>query len=540
MKVCTLVASAAAMVVVMSTSSTVAISQAQTTTPPTGVELFRPQFHFTPAVNWMNDPNGLVFFQGEYHLFYQYNPSANTWGHMSWGHAVSRDLVHWQHLPLAIPELGDEMVFSGSAVVDVTNSSGFGKNGEPPLVAIYTAHNQVKRRQAQALAYSTDRGRTWTRYAKNPVLDRGLADFRDPKVFWHAATQRWIMAVVRSPDHRVQLFGSPDLKQWSLLSDFGPAGAIGGVWECPDLFPLPVDGDPTRTRWVMVVNLNPGAVAGGSGTQYFVGDFDGTRFTTDLAAQGTAQPLWADFGKDFYAAVSWSNDPRADGRRTWIGWMNNWGYANFIPTSPWRSAQSVPRVLSLRTTPAGVRLVQEPVGALTQLRGAVQHVAAQTIIAGTHLLSASGATSAANSAVSGSAIDIVAEFDAGTAAEFGLVVRAGINEETVIGVDRATKRLYVDRTRAGQSTFHPTFASRQYAPIRLTNGRVRVRVLVDWSSVEVFADDGEVVITDQLFPSATSAGVALFAKGGTAKLVSMDAWPMASALAAGAASSGSR
>ncbi|MDQ3790885.1 MAG: GH32 C-terminal domain-containing protein [Actinomycetota bacterium] len=246
---------------------------------PSFTEPHRPRFHFTPAKNWMNDPNGLVYHNGEYHLFYQYNPDGNTWGDMSWGHAVSPDLVHWQELPLALPHDDTEMVFSGSAVVDHGNTSGFGTPRNPPMVAIYTSHSKKDGRQAQASAYSTDNGRTWTKHAGNPVLDIGSREFRDPKVQWQAG--RWLMTVALSTEHKVRFYSSPDLKTWTHLSDFGPQGAVGGVWECPDLFPLKVDGDPRKTKWVLVVSINPGGIAGGSATQYFVGDFDGTRFTPD-------------------------------------------------------------------------------------------------------------------------------------------------------------------------------------------------------------------------------------------------------------------
>ena len=271
---------------------------------PTYSETYRPQFHFTPAQNWMNDPNGLVYYKGEYHLFYQYNPFGDTWGHMSWGHAVSRDLVHWQHLPVAIPEQGDEMVFSGSAVVDYDNTSGFGTADNPAMVAIFTAAKPGN--QSQALAYSLDRGRTWTRYAGNPVLDIGSGEFRDPKVFWYAPEHKWVMAVSMAVERKIRLYSSPDLKHWTLMSDFGPANATGGVWECPDLFPLAVDGDPSKTKWVLVVNLNPGGIAGGSGAQYFVGDFDGTRFTRRRRAGDYTPPageLFAGFEGSDYGAL---------------------------------------------------------------------------------------------------------------------------------------------------------------------------------------------------------------------------------------------
>ena len=491
-------------------------------------EPYRPQFHFTPAANWMNDPNGLVWFDGEYHLFYQHNPFGNTWGHMSWGHAVSPDLVRWQHLPVAIPEADGVMAFSGSAVVDWKNTSGFGRDGQPPLVAIYTGHRE--KNQSQFLAYSTDRGRSWTRYAGNPVLDVGKADFRDPKVFWYEPEQKWVMVLALAKEHKIGIYASPDLKKWTHLSDFGPAAAVGGVWECPDLFELPIDGDAKNTRWVLIVSLNPGGAAGGSGMQYFVGRFDGRRFTAEEPAQPAAkesgEPLWADHGRDFYAAVSWSDVPPKDGRRIWIGWMNNWDYANQIPTDPWRSAQSLPRTLSLRSTPGGIRLIQQPVAELRTLRGERQHLGPRDIAAGTTSLAADG--------ISGKAMEILAELEAGGASSLGLKVRTGKGEETVIGIDPKTSRLFVDRTRSGRGDFHKSFRGRQTAPVRLDRGRVRLHVFVDWSSVEVFADGGATVITDQIFPSADSAGAAVFAEGSGARLVSLEMWPLESAWPANA------
>jgi fructan beta-fructosidase len=500
---------------------------------PTWTERYRPRYHFTPAMNWMNDPNGLVFFDDEYHLFYQHNPFGITWGHMSWGHAVSPDLVHWEHLPVAIPEEDGVMAFSGSAVVDWRNTSGFGGGGRSPLVAVYTGHREGH--QSQYLAYSRDRGRTWTTYEGNPVLDRGMADFRDPKVFWYEPERRWIMVVALPQEYRISFYASPDLKQWTHLSDFGPAGATGGIWECPDLFELPVDGDSADTRWVLIVNLNPGAVAGGSGTQYFVGRFDGTTFVPDppptgAAGGGESAVLWADYGQDFYAAVSWSDIPPEDGRRVWIGWMNNWLYGQDIPTTPWRSAQSLPRALALRSTPAGIRLVQEPVEELRGLRGRRRTVPPQAIREGSLSLAPHG--------VRGAALELIAELDAGTAAEVGLRVRTAPGEETLIGVDVASHTLFVDRTRSGDTGFHPDFGGRQTAPLPLAEGRVRLHVFLDASSVEVFAAGGLTVITDQVFPSPTSDGVELYARGGTARLLSLEAWPLRSVRAVEPAGSG--
>jgi sucrose-6-phosphate hydrolase SacC (GH32 family) len=271
---------------------------------------FRPQYHFSPREHWTNDPNGLVYFEGEYHLFFQYNPFGDEWGHMTWGHAVSNDLFHWTQLPDAIKEENGIMIFTGSAVVDTHNSSGFCLNNKPCLVAIYTGHTPEKDSQpalqTQNLAYSNDRGRTWTKYSGNPVVNLHMSDFRDPKVFWFQPTRRWIMAVSLPNEHKVRFYSSTDLKNWSQLSDFGPAGAVSGQWECPELFKLPLEGESNASRWVLKVGLNPGARLGGSGEQYFVGNFDGKQFTNDNASDTT---LWTDYGKDCYCALTFNNLP---------------------------------------------------------------------------------------------------------------------------------------------------------------------------------------------------------------------------------------
>jgi sucrose-6-phosphate hydrolase SacC (GH32 family) len=835
-------------------------------------EPFRPQYHFTPAKNWINDPNGLVDYRGEHHLFYQYNPFGTTWAPtISWGHAVSTDWVHWKELPVAIPATDTVSIFSGSAVVDAKNSSGFGAPGNPPLVAIYCV-NYAKDStdpkdgsvipggtQAEDIAFSTDRGRTWTPYAMNPVINP-LKDpsidrfnFRDPKVFWYEPTQQWIMVVALSSQHMIGFYSSPDLKNWTKLSDFGPANAIGGVWECPDLFELPVDGNVSKKKWVLVVNLNPGAVAGGSGAQYFIGNFDGKQFTADNvfdpgtppagvvfqdfesantfaalgwtttgafagrgpvseggptgflgkqlvdtffggdtsegtatsptfkinsryidfligggyhphnpntsqtpppgdllfpgaalnppnpgvttyeqlgwtatgglvnqpvatgaiggqqyvsgfqpystglidtfiggsdAAQGTltspaftisrpyinfligagdnpypgpnptaalllingkvvrsatgqnnellnwvswdvrefegqtaqieiidessggwghinadqfmgadhpALPTstettvnlvvdgeivrsatgqnsanlqwvswnvaefagrdaqieiidyntgatgwghlfadeivfsdvpkevanWIDYGRDFYAVNSWNNLP--DNKRRWVGWMNNWDYGGSIPTFPWRSAQSIPRDVRLETIDGTVQLVQRPIPELRELRQGESNNESMLINSGTTALSAKG-----------DALEIIAEFQVGTASEFGLKVRTGPGEETLVGYTVPAGEAFVDRSKSGQAAFSDLFPfgalfpSRGIAPLTAQNGRVKLHIFVDWSSVEVFGGDGRAVITDQIFPMPGSDGLALFAKGGNARLVSLRIWPLRS------------
>ncbi|MFF6950278.1 GH32 C-terminal domain-containing protein [Streptomyces iakyrus] len=811
---------------------------------PAYTETYRPQFHFTPQKNWMNDPNGLVYYKGEYHLFYQYNPNGNSWGDMSWGHAVSKDLVHWEELPLALSHDHEEMVFSGGAVVDWNNTTGFGTKENPPMVAIYTSAYKNGGKQAQSLAYSTDRGRTWTKYQGNPVIDVGSDNFRDPKVQWYAPTKSWLMTVSLSAEHKVRFYSSKNLKNWELQSEFGPSGATGGVWECPDLFPLAVDGDPKKTKWVLVVNLNPGGIAGGSAAQYFVGDFDGKKFTpedkgtytpptgdvvqdfegagfggwtatgtafgrgpatgavdgqgtvsgfdgkglansfhggdgatgsltspsftvtspylnfkigggrhphedgtvlentppegtvladfegggygdwtatgdafgtapatgtlpgqqqvsgflgnglvntfragdsttgtltspeftvdkkhinflvgggnhpagsvgptavellvdgrvvrsatgknsevldwaswdvgdlagkkaririvddntggwghvnadhivmSDTPAQRVSQETsvslivdgkvvrsvtgtdsealdwasfdmrpyvgkkaqirildmntggwghvladrfttadkpaestlqragWADYGKDYYAAVSWENAP--GGKRYMIGWMNNWDYGGSVPTSPWRGVQSVPREMALRTVDGRIRLTSKPVGSLEYLRQRNPATASGVTVEST-------STSLTDLGAEGKALDIEATFSLKDADRFGLKVRTGAGgEETVIGYDTASQELYVDRSRSGAGDFSSAFPGVRTAPLKAENGKVRLRVLVDWSSVEVFGGRGESVITEQIFPDPSSTGVQVFAEGGSATLDGLRAWRLKS------------
>ena len=465
-------------------------------------ESLRPQFHFCPEIHWMNDPNGLVYHDGEYHLFHQYNPAGNSWGHMSWGHAVSKDLVHWQHLPLAIPELDGEMAFSGCCVLDHHNSSGLGSGDRPPMVAIYTGHRPGK--QVQNLAFSNDRGRTWVRYTNNPVLDLNESDFRDPKVFWHQPSGRWVMVVSLAKQKVLVFYGSQDLKSWQELSRFGPAGTLNKPnWECPDLFELPVDGEPGKTLWVLEVDVGSGAIAGGSGGEYFVGEFDGQRFKALQHAQ------WVDFGRDFYAPISWDNLPKREGRRIWVGWFNNWETC-LIPTSPWRSSMSVPRTLGLRRVafngeePPTYVMVQTPVEELRKLRVSSKQ------------LDASPATwPPVPITTAGELDDLTFELEAtlkpNEAQSLGFRIRTKPDEFTEVGYDRHLNGVYVDRTKSGNVSFHPAFAGRHVAPARLIEDSVRLRLYVDRSSIEVFINDGEAVISDRIFPTGTDPVVTAFA-----------------------------
>lgn len=466
-------------------------------------EPFRPAYHFTPELNWMNDPNGLVYFAGEYHLFYQHNPLGNDWGHMSWGHAVSKDLLHWEHLPIALRDEYGVMIFSGCTVVDVHNSSGFGTGENPPLVAIYTGHGQD--RQTQDLAFSNDRGRTWTKYAGNPVLDIGEKDFRDPKVFWSEPTKRWVMVVTLAVQKQLQFFSSTDLKAWTLLSEFGPAGTPNKLnWECPDMFELPIEEEPGKTRWVLEADMGSGSIAGGSGGEYFTGAFDGNQFVADST---TSQ--WVDFGRDFYAPVSWSDIPASDGRRIWIGWMNNWETC-LNPTYPWRSAMSIPRELTLRRIDGTLRLCQKPVRELQTLRDKTLEIKDLSL------------TSESMSVdVRGQQLEIILEVQPDSATEFGVRVLKGNEEQTIVGYDTKSRSMFVDRTKSGNVAFHPAFSGWHAGPLEPNDqGNIRLQIFVDACSVEVFGNSGETVITDLVFPDPSSNGVELFAAGGTCRIVS--------------------
>ncbi len=477
-------------------------------TAPAQVAGPRPSYHFAPERNWMNDPNGLVYYDGEYHLFYQYNPHGDRWGHMSWGHAVSRDLVTWEELPVAIPET-DVMAFSGTAAIDWNNTSGFGRDGRPPMVAMYTGFNPKTKNQSQYLAYSNDRGRTFTVHGK--VLDIGSTEFRDPKIFWHEPTKRWVMLVVLAIENKVSIYTSPDLKRWTHASDFGPMGARGKNWECPDLFELPVEGgSPGEKRWMLSVNLGDNAVAGGSGGQYFVGDFDGTRFTP-VPEWGNA-PRWMDWGADFYAAISWNDMPASDPRRIWIGWANNWDYAEAIPTSSARGLMSVPRTVRLLKITGGYRIAQAPVAELERWRTA--HRVQSDILLGNRPVALP---------VTGGAVELELEIDTGTAAQLALVLTDDKGYGTLIGVAPAANQVFIDRTRSGPR-FHDRFPARHVAPVDLANGKVKLRVLVDESIIELYVNDGTTTITDRFFRGGGKLRWSMLARGGTATIRKLDSW----------------
>ncbi|KAK9237836.1 glycosyl hydrolase [Lipomyces kononenkoae] len=680
-------------------------------------EPYRPQFHFSPQQNWMNDPNGLVYFNGTYHLFYQYNPNGTTWGFMSWGHAISTDLVHWKHLPVALECESDsngnvlQMFFSGSAVVDVDNTSGFAvrvgtdRHGHAiyskPMIAIYTsnyptAHNQSNGaviragQQSQSIAYSNDNGLTWTQYEGNPVIygpPPQYADqyqqFRDPFVFWHEPTSKWIMIASLAMEHILLFYSSDNLTNWTLESQFGPANARFGQWECPSIFPLYLDGDMDTEKWVLLMGINPGGVITASGTQYIVGSFNGTTFVPDPtnvydptqvpanstvfqdfeeisstfeqigwnstgdfaglgpqnastvqvwniegylgtgvlttylfgdiatgtitsptfnitknyisfliaggyypynpATAGTPQdnqvsfslivggqvvysqtgtdtedlvwrswdvtgyigqqayflvtdvntgPFahlsvdeiifsnspkneanWFDFGPDLYAAATYNGLSVPD--RTVIGWMNNWGYGQNIPTSPWRSAMSIPRNLALKTINNIVKLVQQPVQELSSLYTSKLY---------SHWFSSlpSGETTINVPAPYNTQMKISVTFQRGSGTKFGVILRSNATDtqETVIGYDFLGQSVFVDRFNAGDNSFvtwQPNPFPGRYVATLATSGPITLNIFLDWSSVEVFDGTGQVAITSQIFPLDDSAMVKLFSVGGTTK-----------------------
>ena len=476
-------------------------------------EPHRPQFHFSPEKAWMNDPNGMVYFEGEYHLFYQYYPYASIWGPMHWGHAVSTDLVHWEHLPIALypDELG--LIFSGSAVIDWKNTSGFGDGNTPPMVAVYTYHNMIGERstrndfQTQGIAYSLDKGRTWVKYDKNPVIPNpGVRDFRDPKVIWHEDSQKWVM--ILAAKNRVQIYTAPNLKDWTFASEFGKDSAPQlGVWECPDLFPLTVNGS-NEEKWVMIVSHGGGGPNGGSCTRYFVGDFDGKTFTSDYPVK---QVNWLDFGKDNYAGVTWSDVPSEDGRRIFLGWMSNWEYATRVPTTKWRSAMTIPRTLTLRDTGKDLHLFSTPVKEMERLREKEVSLP-QEKFSGKQKIQGLDPTLS----------EVVVTFDLqqSNSRSFGIELSNSKGEHIRVSYDKASSLIIIDRSNAGKMDFSPAFPGLHYIPITAKKEEMEWQVFFDNSSLEVFVDGGAIVITDIFFPNEDFEDFNLFAFDGELKLKS--------------------
>ena len=458
-------------------------------------EKFRPTYHFSPLYGWMNDPNGMVYKDGEYHLFYQHNPYGSKWGNMHWGHAISKDLINWEHRPDAITPDALGTIFSGSAVVDTDNTAGFGAGA---IVAIYTQNSD---RQVQSIAYSTDNGRSFTKYENNPVLTSDARDFRDPKVFWHKETQRWIMLLAVGQE--MQIFSSSNLKDWAFESSFGEGqGAHGGVWECPDLFELPVDGTNEK-KWVLLCNLNPGGPFGGSATQYFVGTFNGKEF----ANESPSQTKWMDWGKDHYAAVTWSDAP--DNRRIAIAWMSNWQYANDVPTSQYRSPNSVPRDLSLFTVDGETYLQSAPSPELLKLRDISKKRSFK--VNGTRTI---------KDMIAGNegAYEIELTIENQYADVIGFRLYNDKGEEVDMQYDMKEKKFSMDRRKSGEVGFNENFPMLTWTTIESGKDELKLRLFVDKSSVEAFGDGGRFVMTNQVFPSEPYTHIDFYSKGGAYKV----------------------
>ena len=451
-------------------------------------EPFRPQFHFSPEKHWMNDPNGMVYYKGTYHLFYQYYPNDIVWGPMHWGHATSTDLIHWKHKKIALfpDKLG--LIFSGSAVIDINNTSGLGTKENPAMVAIFTYHNMDIEKagkintQSQGMAYSLDEGETWKKYDRNPIIKNpDLKDFRDPKVFWNETTKEWNLVLVAGD--RAQFYTSKNLTDWALQSEFGKnIGAHGGVWECPDIFKLKVEGSEEE-KWVLLISINPGAPNGGSGTQYFIGDYDGKTFRTNQK-----DIKWIDHGTDNYAGVTYNNTP--DNKRIFIGWMSNWLYARNTPTKNWRSAMTLPREILLSKIDGEYTLKSNPI---KQLKQQLVTEYSKDLI----------------SIKKGTKIDFTYDYLNQSSLRFNsrnqnlkLVFSNDLNDSLVIDYNSKQKIFSIDRKHSGIVDFEKTFGKdiHKTSVSNLITDAVDYQIILDWSSIEIFINGGVYSFTEQLFP----------------------------------------
>ena len=465
----------------------------QLSTNLTYKEPHRPQIHFSPKQKWMNDPNGMVYLNGTYHLFYQYYPDSTVWGPMHWGHAISKDLVHWDEQPIALFPDSLGYIFSGSAVVDLNNTSGFGKDGKTPMIAIFTHHNPIGAKarsnthQYQSIAYSLDEGNTWTKYANNPVVKNpGIRDFRDPKVIWFEEAQKWVMTLATKD--RVTFYSSQNLKDWTKESEFGEKiGAHDGVWECPDLFPITFQGEKI---WVLLVSINPGGPNKGSATQYFTGKFDGTNF---IPFQTDTR--WIDYGTDNYAGVTWSN---TGDRKIFLGWMSNWQYANRVPTEKWRSAMTVPRDLGLEKIGDKYFVTSHPVpelSAIEEKRIELNNISTQT----------NESTKRTSKLTGPTRLSLTSE----KIESFNITLSNELGEKLVIGYDKAANNYFIDRTNSGKVSFEKGFAARHTAPRLSNKDVVDMMLIIDNASIELFADNGLSVMTEIFFPTTSYSNLAI-------------------------------
>ncbi len=466
---------------------------------------YRPVFHHAPEYGWMNDPNGMFYKDGVWHLYYQYNPYGSKWENMSWRHSTSTDLINWKDEGIALRPDGLGMIFSGSAVVDRDNTFGAGKDA---IIAMYTS---ASTNQMQSVASSTDGGKTFKVYEGNPVVTLET-EARDPKVFWNPEIGKWNMVLAHALDHEMLVYSSDNLKDWTLESSFGKGlGAQGGVWECPDLFELPVDGEG-KSKWVLICNINPDGPSGGSGTQYFIGDFDGKTFTPDTDKDGNVITKWMDYGKDFYATVTWSDAP--ENRRTALGWMSNWEYAADVPTMQFRSANTLPRDLSLfRGNDGQIYLTSAPSPELTGMRGNLTTKYAK-FSAGSKAREFPLPT--ANDGI----CEVLVDFEAGNNAKLNLTFANPAGEKVVMTYNAAERTLSFDRTQSGLVDFNQNFPAVTVTPTFETNGKISLRIFIDRSSMEVFGNGGKFVMTNLVFPNEPYKTLSVTGSG-SAKVTSL-------------------
>jgi fructan beta-fructosidase len=454
---------------------------------PKTYEAHRPLYHFTPDSMWMNDPNGMVYYEGEYHLFYQYYPKDIIWGPMHWAHAVSTDMIDWKDLSIALYPDSLGLIFSGSAVIDWNNTSGFGINGQPPMVAIFTHHNMDGEKsgkvnfQNQSIAYSNDKGRTWKKYKDNPVIKNpGIKDFRDPKVMWHEATQKWIL--VLAARDKVKFYQSSDLKSWTYASDFGISNDTR-LWECPDLFPIKVEGS-NEEKWILITSMQSGAPNGGTGSSYWVGDFDGKIFKCNDAI---ANQKWLDSGKDNYAFVTWSDVPKSDGRRLGIGWMSNWQYAQKVPSENWRSAMTLPRELTLYNDNGIYSLRSNPVRELENYAFDSKPI---------HMVPSKDWTVIMDGH---STAHLSLSFQKPVKGKLVIRFSNSKGEYSDVGFDAGSKKYFIDRSRSGITDFNPDFTGNHVANNNYDHSNLDIEIYLDHSSIELFADGGRCVMTETFF-----------------------------------------
>jgi len=479
-------------------------------------QLYRPNFHFTPKKGWMNDPNGMFFLDGYYHLYFQHYPEKNVWGPMHWGHAISKDLIKWEEQPIAIYPYKEKYIFSGSAVVDTHNTSGFGIGGKAPIVAIYTLHDMEKGKdqkldtEQQDIAYSNDGGFTYKKFDEgNPVVKNpGIRDFRDPKVSWDETHKQWIMVVAASD--RDHLYASKDLKNWKFLSDFGKdLGAHESVWECPDFFSIKVQ-ETNEIKWVLLQSLGQGSPNGGSGTQYFVGDFDGINFKVDKNFEERIKKekaVWVDYGKDNYAGVTWNNVPTSDGRRLFIGWMVSLDYGGSVPTNGWRSSMTTPREVQLIKKGNEYSLISNPVKEINKYIS--KTIKVKTLKGKENV-----------SVLESGKIDLtqaIINFNLKNAKEdiYSFTLSNAIGESLTFGLNNKENYLFVDRTKAGKIDFSDKFASKiQKADLNGTQKEAFFKIILDKTSIEIFYNNGEKVMTEIFFLNQPFTSISASSKEG--------------------------